>query len=178
MSEHQKHTEFLRQCILYDESARRQELHERITRIQCDARCVRRAAWLMAMLIALVVAGLGYEVILVDNFPYNLPQLIINLVCALGIGSLISLLAFMGLGIVYRMKLDQQREECRQLVARLLESRLGKPVTTPLRDIETIVPAREMARTVRVANEVNGSPVRIESAARAETPVRIPQSRP
>jgi hypothetical protein len=133
MSEHQKHTEFLRQCILYDESARRQELAEGISQIQRDARCVRRAVWLMAMLIALVVAGLGYEMILVDNFPYNLPQLIINLVCALGIGSLISLLVFMGLGMVYRRKLDQQREECRQLVARLLESRLGKPVTTPLR---------------------------------------------
>ena len=104
MSDHEKHTEFLRQCILYDESTRRQELHERITRIQRDARCVRRAVWLMAMLIALVVAGLGYEVILVDNFPYNLPQLIINLVCALGMGSLISLLAFMGLGMVYRSK--------------------------------------------------------------------------
>ena len=46
MSEHQKHTEFLRHCILYDESAKRQELHERITQIQRDARCVRRAVWL------------------------------------------------------------------------------------------------------------------------------------
>jgi len=135
MSEHEKHTEFLRQCLLYDESARRRELHERITRIQRDARCVRRAVWLMAMLIALMVAGLGYEMILVDNFPYNLPRLIINLVCALGLGSLISLLAFMGLGMVYRMKLDRQREECRQFVARLLESRLGKPVTAPLREM-------------------------------------------
>ena len=165
MSDHEKHTEFLRQCILYDESARRQELHEGITQIQRDARCVRRAAWLMAMLIALVVAGLGYEVILVDNFPYNLPQLIINLVCALGIGSLISLLAFMGLGMVYRMKLDQQREECRQLVARLLESRLGKPVTTSLRDIRDNRNGEGDGRTVRVANEANGSPVKIESAA-------------
>ena len=165
MSDHEKHTEFLRQCILYDESARRQELHEGITQIQRDARCVRRATWLMAMLIALVVAGLGYEVILVDNFPYNLPQLIINLVCALGIGSLISLLAFMGLGMVYRTKLDQQREECRQLVARLLESRLGKPVTTSLRDLRDNRNGEGDGWTVRVANEVNGSPVKIESAA-------------
>ena len=165
MSDHEKHTEFLRQCLLYDESTRRQELHERITRIQRDARCVRRAVWLMAMLIALVVAGLGYEVILVDNFPYNLPQLIINLVCALGIGSLISLLAFMGLGMVYRMKLDQHREECRQLVARLLESRLGKPVTTPLRAMRDNRNGEGEGRTVRVANEVNDSAVKIELAA-------------
>ena len=153
MSEHQKHTEFLRHCILYDESAKRQELHERITQIQRDARCVRRAVWLMAMLIALVVAGLGYEMILVDNFPYNMPQLIINLVCALGLGSLISLLAFMGLGMVYRKKLDQRREECRQLVARLLESRLGKPVTTPLRDMRDNRAGNGDGRTVSVASE-------------------------
>ncbi len=163
MSEHQKHTEFLRQCILYDESARRQELHEGISRIQRDARCVRRAVWLMAVLIALVVAGLGYELILVDNFPYNLPQFIINIICGLGLGSLISLLAFVGLGMVYRMKLDRQREECRQLVARLLESRLGRPVTTPLRDHRV---GREDGGIVRVANEDNGSPAKIESAAR------------
>ena len=165
MSDHQKHTEFLRQCILYDESTRRQELHERITRIQRDARCVRRAVWLMAMLIALVVAGLGYEMILVDNFPYNLPQLIINLVCALGIGSLISLLVFMGLGMVYRIKLDQQREECRQLVAKLLESRLGRPVTTPLQDLRNNRNGEGDGRAVRVANQGNGSPVNMESAA-------------
>jgi hypothetical protein len=166
LSEHQKHTEFLRQCILYDESARRQDLHEGISRIQRDARCVQRAVWLMAMLTALTVAGLGYGMILVDNFPYNLPQFIIDLVCALGLGSLISLLAFMGLGMVYRMKLDQRREECRQLVARLLESRLGKPVTTPLRDRRDNRVGAGDDRTVRVASENNAFPVRIESAAR------------
>jgi hypothetical protein len=158
MSDHEKHTEFLRQCILYDKSARRQELHEGITQIQRDARCVRRAVRLMAMLTALVVAVLGYEMILVDNFPYNIPQFIMNIICGLGMGSLISLLAFMGLGMVYRMKLDQRREECRQLVARLLESRLGKPVTTPLRDMRDNHVGEGDGRTVCAANEVNGSP--------------------
>ena len=165
MSDHEKHTEFLRQCILYDESARRQELHEGVTRIQRDARCVRRAMWLMAMLIALVVAGMGYEVILVDNFPYNLPQLVINLVCALGMGSLISLLAFTGLGMVYRRKLDQHREECRQLVARLLESRWASRSPRPCKTCETIRAGNGDGRTVRVANEDNGSSANMQSAA-------------
>jgi hypothetical protein len=122
--------------------------------------------WLMAILTALVVAGLGYGTVLVDNFPYNAPQFIVNLVYALGLGSLISLLTFMGLGLVYRKKLDQRREECRQRVARLLESRLGKPVTTPLQDTRDNRVGVGDGRTVRVANEVNGSPVRIESATR------------
>jgi hypothetical protein len=71
----------------------------------------------------------------------------------------------MGLGMVYRKKLDQRREECRQLVGRLLESRLGKPVTTRLRDMRDNRNGEGVGRTVRVANQDNGAPVSIESAA-------------
>src|ERR1035438_708043 len=137
MSEHQKHTEFLRHCLRYGESTEHQKLEEGITRVQRDARCVRRAVWLMAILIALVVAGLGYGTVLVANFPYNAPQFIVNLIYALGLGSLISLVVFAGLGMVYRWKLDQRREECRQKVASLLELRLGKPVAASWRDNPT-----------------------------------------
>jgi hypothetical protein len=84
-------------------------------------------------LTALAVAGFGYAVVLIDNFPYNTPQFIINIVSALSLASLICLVVFMGLRIVYRMKLDQRRKECRQLVTKLLDSRLGKPVATPWR---------------------------------------------
>jgi hypothetical protein len=134
MSDHHKHTEFLRQCIRYDGSTRRQELMEEIIQIQHDVRCVRRAVWLMAILAALAVFGLGYGVILVSNFPYNFPQFIINFFSVLVVSWLICILAFAGLGMVYRLKLDRRREECRQIVTRLLESRLGKPATTPWRD--------------------------------------------
>lgn len=147
MSEHEKHTGFLRQCICYDESVRRQELHERITRIQRDMRCVRRAVWLMAILVALILAGVGYGVLLVDNFPYNMPQFMINLGFWLGLGSLISLLAFIFLGMFHRWKLNQQREECRQRVAKLLELRLGKPVGMPSPDTGTIESAGRILGT-------------------------------
>jgi uncharacterized membrane protein YccC len=161
MSEHQKHTEFLRESIRYDESARRQELMEEIGRIQRDARCVRRAVWLMAILIALAAFGLGYGVVLGNNFPYNIPQFIINTFCVLVVSWLISILAFAGLGLVYRWKLDRRREECRQMVRRILESRLGKTVTTPWRDNRD---DEEDDRAGRVASEVNDSLVKIESA--------------
>jgi len=165
MSEHQKHTEFLRECLLYDDSAGRQELNKGIIQIQRDARCVWRAVWLMAMLAALAAAGLGYGAVLVDDFPYNTQPFIINLICALGVGSLICLVALVGLGMFYRMRLDQRREECRQLVARLLESRLGKPVTTPLKGRRANRFDEENGWIVRVTNEVNDSPAKIESAA-------------
>jgi hypothetical protein len=92
----------------------------------------------MAIVTALVVAGLGYGTILEDNFPYNMPQFMINLFFGLGLGSLVCLLVFMSLGMIYRMKLDHRREECRQIVTRLLESRLGMTDTTPRRYTGTI----------------------------------------
>jgi hypothetical protein len=134
MSEHEKHTDFLRQCLLYDESARRDELVKEIARIQRDLRCVQRAMWLMVMLGALVVAFIGYGTVLVQDFPYNTSQFIINLIFAVGMGVLISLFAFAGLWMAYRWKLDLRREECRQMVTKLLESRLGKPVSTSPQD--------------------------------------------
>ena len=153
MSEHQKHTEFLRHCLRYGESTEHQELEEGITQVQRDARCVRRAVWLMAILAALILAGLGYGTVLVDNFPHNAPQFIVNLFYALGLGSLISLLAFAGLGLVYRWKLDQRREECRQLVTKLLASRLGKPVPTPARILRDNRAGEGDGGIVRVASE-------------------------
>jgi hypothetical protein len=135
---------FLRECIRYDESARQQELMEDIIRIQRDARCVRRAAWLMAILIALAVFGLGYGMILVKNFPYNVPQFIVNIYCVLVASWLFSIVAFAGLGMIYRLKLNRRREECRQIVTKLLESRLDKPVANPLQDTRVQVDARQV----------------------------------
>src|SRR5580658_10087105 len=112
MSEHEKHTEFLRQCLLYDESAEREKLIKEIARIQRDLRCVERAAWLMVMVGVLVVTVLGYGMILVQNFPYNTSQIVVNLIFAVGVAALISLLACMSLWVVYRWKLDLRREEC------------------------------------------------------------------
>jgi hypothetical protein len=85
----------------------------------------------MAVLTALSIAGLGYPAILLANFPYSAPQSIINCICALGVASLVSLVAFVVLGMVYRKQLDQRREECRLLVTKLLESKLGNPPPKP-----------------------------------------------
>ena len=143
MSDHHKHTEFLRHCIRYDDGARRQELMAGIIQIQRDARSVRRALWFMVFLAALCVFGYGYGMILVDNFPDNLPQFITKIVSVLALSWLISLLAFLGLGVVYRWKLDQHRDECRQIVTRLLASRLGQPGTASLRDLQNDLSAVE-----------------------------------
>lgn len=131
MSEHQKQTSFLRECLLYDDTPDRHKLEERITKIQRDERCIRRAVWLMVLFVALAVAGLCYSVVFLLDLPPSMSQLLTHIIskvfCALALGSLICMLAFMGLGVVYRKELDQRREECRRMARRLMESRLGKP---------------------------------------------------
>lgn len=117
---------------------------EEIVRIQRDARCVIRAVWLMAILAALAVFGFGYGVILVSNFPNNFPQSILNVFSVLAVSWLVCILTFAGLGMIYRLKLDRRREECRQIVTRLLESRLGKTVSAPSQDAGTIASAEQI----------------------------------
>ena len=86
---------------------------------------------LMALLVALAMVGLCYSAVLLADHPLNLSgfitQLISKVLCALALGSLVCMVAFTGLGVVYRKELDQRREECRRLAAKLLETRLGKP---------------------------------------------------
>ena len=129
MSEHQKQTAFLRQCLLYDDTAERHKLEEKITQIQRDERCVRRAVWLMALLAAVAMAGLGYAAVFMADYPLNVSQLttrfVIKALCVLGASSLFCLFGFLILGMIFRKELDQRREDCRRLALRVLESRLG-----------------------------------------------------
>jgi hypothetical protein len=85
----------------------------------------------MLLLTAVGIAGLCYCAVFLGDFPENMTQfcarLVVKVFGALGLGSLISLLAFVCLGMVYGRELTLRREECRGLVAKLLESRLGKP---------------------------------------------------
>ncbi len=162
MRDHHLQTEFLKHCLRYEQSGGRQKLEQEITQFQRDERCVQRAAWLMAILTALALMGLAYPAILLANFPYSAPQSIVKLDCALGVGSLISLLAFVGLGTLYRRKLDQRREECRRMVTRLLASRLGDPAATSWRDAPGNDASRGPAQT---APGGNGSAPGMESAA-------------
>ena len=130
MSEYQIETAFLSSVIPYDDSDESLKLHKSIAQLQHDERCVRRLAWAMALFLMLGLAGVGCGVALQEkqeNVPYNLSQHVINVSFGFVLASLICLVAFAGLLVVYRRKLKWLRNECLQLAARLLESRLGKP---------------------------------------------------
>jgi hypothetical protein len=157
MNDHQKETAFLRQCILYDDTEERHRLEERITQILRDERIVRRAVWLMALLSALAMAGLGYAAVFMVDYPLNVSQLTTRLLikglCALGGGSVICLLVFLGLGAVFRKELDQRREDCRRLALKVLESRLGLPRVLPPAEIaKALEPILDGNRAVIEAN--------------------------
>jgi hypothetical protein len=128
MSEHQKDTAFLTQVISYDDTDERRRLAEHIARLQRDERCVRSAVWLMLLVTALALAGIGYGAVF-RLHPMNLEQFMtqsgIKMLSALALGSLICVVTFLGLGATYRNELAKRRDECRRLAAKFLEKRFG-----------------------------------------------------
>jgi len=148
-NEQQKEMSFLHHLMLYDETDERHVMEEKLTRAERNERCARRAVGLMVVLTALAVVGLGYAALLLEDFPPNTSQFVTRIFCAFGLASLVSLLAFAGFWLVSRGKLDDQREGCRRLVTRIMESRLGKPagVLSP-----EIVRTRSPARSVVAEN--------------------------
>ena len=91
---------------------------------------MRNALRLMVVLGAVAFAGLAYWAILLGGFPQNAEfttRLISELLCVIGLVSLICVPVFVVLELVYRRELNQRQEECRRLTSELLESRLGKP---------------------------------------------------
>ena len=130
-SELERETAFLRRCIRYDVSAAGRQLDERIHQVQRDERCLRRGSSLMTFLAVLATAGVTYGALLLNDFPNRMSVFtslfVIKLLCAVGIGSLICMVAFTGVGLFYRRELNKRREECRKRVTRILESQLGEP---------------------------------------------------
>jgi hypothetical protein len=113
-----------------DKSPGREELEDEIAQIQRKVRCAQRAGGLMALLTALAAAGLVYPAVLLESYSSVAPRFVVNLTCALGAGSVISLIAFAGLASLYRKKLRLRKHECRQRVAGLFDSALSQSDTT------------------------------------------------
>jgi hypothetical protein len=143
MSEDQRETAFLRRLILYDGSDERRKLDQSIAQIKRDQRCVQRMAWMIALLLVLTLTGLAYGAIWDNNFPYNLSEVVFRVLCEVLLASLICLVGFAGFFMVHRSKLNRLREDCRRLVERFLESRLGNPHIAMLPGSERVSDDRE-----------------------------------
>ena len=106
---------------------------EKLIRLQRELRVVKRASWLMAILIAIAGACLAYPAILVDNFPNSMDQTFANIVLALFAGLSICLLAFIILGIFLYLKLHRQRGACRQRLRHILAARFESGIKDEMR---------------------------------------------
>ena len=127
MNSHRIETAFLRRLILYCDGEESRELETNIERVQHHQRCVQRVTYVLAAFPLLAIAGVFYAEILQETFPYKGFGVGLRLLCELGLASLVCLVGLVGLLAVYRLKLNRLRMECFLLVARLLESHLGKP---------------------------------------------------
>src|SRR6185369_10625252 len=125
---------FLRRIIVYDDTEEHRELDRRIAQLQRDEYCVQRAALAAVLFTLAAMAGLAYVAILENNFPYNQSQLLVTVLCDVGLASFICVVGFSSLLVVYRNRLNRLREECRQLVMKLVERQLGKSRAASLRN--------------------------------------------
>ena len=126
MSEHHRETAFLRKLIRYDDTEARCRIEERMNQAERDERCVRGALYLVALVAGLAVAGLCYSAVFLPDFPQNTSQVVLKLFGALGLGSVICLIAFFGVWLSYRREFNRRREDGRKFVLALLDARFGR----------------------------------------------------
>jgi len=120
MSDYNQETAFLRRMLLYDESRESRNVEERIARVQRDHTSVCRAAWTMGLL------GLLSLVLSQSEFFQSEPPIRLRVLCVAGLAATICLAAFVGVLILYRTKLNTLRNECRDLITKLMETQ-GSP---------------------------------------------------
>jgi hypothetical protein len=153
MSEHQRETAFLRTIIAFDDTDEQRKLEHKMTLAECNERCVKRLAAVMLLLSALGAAGLAYGAVLSDYFSYVNYRLVIEVSYVAILAALISLVVLVSHLMAYRNRLNRLREECRQLIMKLLESHPGKP-TFSTSQTRPVSPAPDFARR---ATEFRGS---------------------
>ncbi len=85
----------------------------------------------MALVAMLAVSGLVYGALFLDDFPFRMSvfaaKFIIEVLCAVGVGSAICFLAFTCLGLIYRKELNRQPGGMPDRFAELPGTRLARP---------------------------------------------------
>lgn len=123
MNPDQRTTELLKHTIDFDDTLEHRKLVERIAQVERDERCIQRVACLMAGFTALAVIGLGYGLILQENFADGESHFVARLIGEIALASLFSLVGIVSLWLVYRSRLNGLMRDCRRLVTQLLECR-------------------------------------------------------
>lgn len=96
MSEHQRHTAFLKRLVSFGDTPDCRELLERIQNAERDERSVRRKISGLILLVLLSIIGFGYvKLFAPDHFFYAWPVLV-RVFSVLSLGAVIGLVFFTG----------------------------------------------------------------------------------
>src|SRR5438093_3898128 len=126
MSERQKESRFLKTLILCDHSEQGRRLQEKIKRAEKDERSIRCAVFLVGVVAMLSLSGLGYAAVFVPEFARFTSHIATRICSALGLGSLLCMLVFVGYWLWYRAASNRIFEECRRFLRPLMESRINQ----------------------------------------------------
>jgi len=123
MTEYRKQAAFLKALMMYDDTVEHRVLAERIANAEKNERCLLCACRLVGLIALVGLTGLGYSAVLLPEFFDSATHIVIHIFSAMGLGSLLCLVAFLGLWFWYRSVLNRIHEECRRLITGMLDSR-------------------------------------------------------
>jgi hypothetical protein len=124
MTEYRRQVAFLKTLLSYSDDEEHRDLQERMAQTEKNEHCLLCACRLVGMIGAFGLMGLGYSAVLLPEFFHHSPHLLVQFFSALGLGSVMCLLVFVGLWFYYRSAVNRIHDECRRIVTRMLEARL------------------------------------------------------
>ena len=116
MSQREHETEFLRQMLVREDSTDRQHLQSQLDESEQRLRCIRRTFWLVAFLMALSAAGVGYGVIFLPGIVERRPHFLLQFFFTVLTGCLISLMIYSVTWLWQSHLASRLRKRCRQFL--------------------------------------------------------------
>src|SRR5215831_577310 len=118
MRDYKEETAFLVRLLSYHESPKSKDILERIARTREDQACVFKATCTAALL-GLITSGLSQV-----YFFQSGPPIRLRIICVMAIADLICVAAFATVFLIYCLKLNGLRDECRQIIGEMAARRL------------------------------------------------------
>jgi len=153
MTERDRQTDFLMRLMVFTDSRAQPDLQARIQQAQHDESCIRFALILVSFIGGFALCGLGYCSVLHPEFFDSTAPTLVKIFCAIGLGSLICLLVFLGCWLWYRKASNRVYGECRRLVIEGINARL-KSLPAPQGFVQTLdfsIPVESAAQKRRAA---------------------------
>lgn len=123
MTAQKESSAFLRALLVYLSKEERGHWYDSLAHAEREHQCLRRAVFLMGVLLMVALAGMGYCAVLLPDVFRDPTHLIIRGLSVLGLGALIAQVVFLGYLIWHRTVMNHLHEECRSLVRALVRSR-------------------------------------------------------